>query len=47
MAQVDVRRVTVQITEGEAQAIVGGDAATEAALVSTVGGALADAGVGA
>lgn len=45
MAQSEVRRVTVQLTEAEAEAVAGGDAAAIAEMGSVVGAALIDAGV--
>lgn len=47
MAPIDVRRVTVQLTEAEAEAVAGGDAAAVAEMGGIVGAALTDAGVGA
>lgn len=46
MAPVDVRRVTIQLTETEAEAVAGGDAAAVAEMGGIVGAALTDAGVG-
>lgn len=43
----DARRVTVQLTEAEAEAVAGGDAAAVAEMGGIVGAALTDAGVGA
>ena len=45
LEDVEVRRVTVQLTEAEA--VAGGDAAAVAEMGGVIGAALTDAGVGA
>lgn len=41
-----VRRVTVQLTEAEAEAVASGDAAAVTEMGGVIGAALTDAGVG-
>lgn len=47
LEDVEVWRVTVQLTEAEAEAVAGGDTAAVAEMGGIVGAALTDAGVGA